>query len=587
METELTVKKLLDAYKDLVESERISFIPRADTKILTLVNKLIEIFNSAEDQLETYNKQNPIDKKSLSDYIPTHTVHDKAAKLWENLCSYALNKIDSGAKGNSILFKFLEEATRFEDLLYGLETYYRDHTLHSLWVYLIGEYLMTHQLENLQGRNFNWYICNDIKHDEQKFDYPKSFVTFSENNMQNKIIDKVECNKDAIWCIIALCHDLGYSLEKLTLLNDRVFKILEYFTISNQKNAGYILDVEHQYLITQFLELVSMDVRIVPSDEYLMFYADREERKNSLQIKGLNDKLSEKEKVELDLIISDKLTLGDEKRLEELILVKSYRDDSTYWRLCQSLEKKNHGILSAYLLYKLIGIFSESSVIGNGEEWGLSEDEAKENLIAGNILFAISQHTFDFAFLNTLNSLPDLLIFADEIEEFSRFGREMQSRKYYDTTADVTIKFDPIDTKLRQKIRFEIIYNVAEHLDKPSYYKFFVRKVENLCKKYSLSESVEDKRHNPYNIPTFCKIGNIKLTIKSKKGFKELYFQISDKKDKIEGFLPKNEELGGKKDSIYKLECIDDKIYVKAPYRNIRYSLKEWLNIDKLNIDNK
>jgi hypothetical protein len=169
---------------------------------------------------------------------------------------------------------------------------------------------------------------------------------------------------------------------------------------------------------------------------------------------------------------------------------------------------------------------------------------------------------------------------VDEIEEFSRFGREMESRKYYDTTADVSIKFDPIDINSRRKIKFEIIYTVAEHLDEIQYYKFFIRKVENLCKKYSLSETIEDKRLNPYNIPIFCKIGNIKITFKSKKGFKELYFQISDRKDNIEGFLPIYIALGGKKDSIYKIECVDDKLYVNVPYRPIKPSLNEWLNVN-------
>ena len=55
------------------------------------------------------------------------------------LSSYALRNIDSSYKGSADLFKFLDVATEFEDLLYGLEPYYRDHTLHSLWVYLLGD----------------------------------------------------------------------------------------------------------------------------------------------------------------------------------------------------------------------------------------------------------------------------------------------------------------------------------------------------------------------------------------------------------------------------------------------------------------
>ena len=84
------------------------------------------------------------------------------------------------------------------------------------------------------------------------------------------------------------------------------------------------------------------------------------------------------------------------------MLIKCYRDDSTYWRLCRALEKKEHGILSSYLIYKILGIFAESSVRGPAEEWGLNDIEAKENTIRGDILFAIAQHEFDFAHLNQL-----------------------------------------------------------------------------------------------------------------------------------------------------------------------------------------
>ena len=101
--------------------------------------------------------------------------HQRGRELWKVLASYALKYIDETSKGNSKLFDFIEAATRFEELLYGLEPYYRDHTLHSLWVYLIGEHLQRDCLPNMY-KNTNWYLFNDIERDHKEYNYDKKLV---------------------------------------------------------------------------------------------------------------------------------------------------------------------------------------------------------------------------------------------------------------------------------------------------------------------------------------------------------------------------------------------------------------------------
>ena len=49
--------------------------------------------------------------------------HQKGKDLWVKLASCALNGIDEESKGNSKLFEFLDAATDFEELLYGLEPF--------------------------------------------------------------------------------------------------------------------------------------------------------------------------------------------------------------------------------------------------------------------------------------------------------------------------------------------------------------------------------------------------------------------------------------------------------------------------------
>ncbi|MBU4208081.1 MAG: hypothetical protein KKH84_03730 [Proteobacteria bacterium] len=563
MNTEkLSVLSLLESYKGWVKNGDIQFLKKAVDKnsVLTDVDKLIDIFRTANNELIQYRGNTPDpSKKSLSDFLDWHTIHQYGTDLWKKLASKALNFIQPGSKGNSTLFEFLKEATRFEDLLYGLEPFYRDHTLHSIWVYLIGEHLLRGPLRKIYNvNNFNWYLFNDIEIDQKKYNYHDLFVEYSRRK-QEDLLAQVDKKKDAIWCVIALCHDLGYSLEKLNRLNERVQKVLSFYNISNHNEIGYSLDIEHQYLVSQFLELMAMDVRMVPSQDYEELEFDDPETREVL-IKYWNNK-------KRGIRVKDAKKL--ENDIEEKVIVKCYRDDSTYWRLCRAVEKKQHGILSAYLVYKILGLFAESSNVNPSENWGLNDEEAVENIILGDILFAITQHSFDFAQLYELNSLADLLIVADELEEFSRYGRQILSRKYFDTTAEAIIKFDPPEPEPGQNIQLVITYFADEQLEQANFYMFFKRKAEELCRKYSLEQT--------QNNESFCKIESIKMIAKRESGneTEELFFILYGKENKNEGFLPETKINNRKaKARKFKLKCVDDNIYFK--YQGKEISFDDW-----------
>jgi len=465
----ITVLGLLRKYEQWVRNGEIQFIRKGSAEqkfILILVRELISDFQAAEDKQKK-------GKGDISENLDWYKTHQNGRDLWKELASSAVNNIDKDSKGNSTLFEFLEAATEFEDILYGLEPYYRDHTLHSLWVYLIGEYILRELLPHIHD-DLNWYLFNDIEKEKSFY----STVLLKEAIKKEKEICKeVTKHKDAIWCLMALCHDLGYSLSQLNMLNEKVKNVLRFFDLPNFRHIGYSLDIEHQYIASQFLDLMAMDVRIVPS--------------------------------------SDKKD----------VLIKCYRDDSTYWRLCRGFEKKQHGILSSYLIYKILGIFAEAWVRGTAEEWGLEDEEAKENIIRGDILFAIAQHEFDFAHLNQLSSLADILILADELEEFSRYGREMISRKYHDTTADTAINFKPNNPKQGKDVEIYITYEVAKH---HSLNDFFKRKAQRLCRMYSLEqEQGRDK---------YCTIKSLKMIAVGGKEEKKLSFNLFRDSSKNKGY---------------------------------------------------
>lgn len=502
----LNVLELLNNYKGWVEKGKIQFLqnnPPEQKHILHLLDDFISDFAVA------------LKKGDLSSNLDWQVAHKKGRALWQKLASCALNDIDPDSKGNSELFEYLDAAANFEELLYGLEEYYRDHTLHSLWVYFIGEHILRDLLPEMHN-NLNWYLFNDIE-SEKKL-YSQKLITNSKNK-EKALCKAVNEKRDAIWCIMALCHDLGYSLSKLDNLNEKVKNVLKFFDIPDFRHLGYSLDIEHHYIISQFLELMAMEIRIVPSPD------------------------------------------------EKDSLIKCYRDDSTYWRLSRALEKKQHGILSSYLIYKILGTFADAWIRGTAEEWGLDEEEAFDNIVRGDILFAIAQHEFDFAHLNQIGSLADILILADELEEFSRYGRKMLTRKYYDTTAEAGIFFSFSKIQNKKEIEIVIKYEVAEH---HPINKFFERKAEKLCKFYSLGQEPDEN----LTIATIYRIKSIKM--KTMQNDEEYWVHFFKDSKKNTAYLPAT-TIDGKKYSKkeYSIKCYDDKIEVVLD-KNIPISLKEF-----------
>ena len=499
-------------------------------KIERPLNKLIRLYEKAKvDQDKVGNEE-----KDLNECLDWYEMHKWGRELWHELISAALYHIDPSSKGNSKIFEYLDAATEFEDLLYGLEPYYRDHTLHSLWVYLIGIKLMADRgkLYNI-SRNLNWYLFNDVEQGRDKDLHPNCLKEWTKFKKELFHI-QLQKYKDSVWCVMALCHDLGYSLAKLEELNKKVEMVLKFFHVSDFRRVGYSLEVEHQYLASQFLELMAMDVRMVPGDYKTL-------REHIYDKHNVNEKIKNEEEFEIDFInrikkpqedlkeflesknieYFDKFKLWEEledkigkdseglldiaKDIEEETLVKCYRDDSTYWRLCKALERKEHGILSSYLIYKTLGIFADTSVRGPAEEWGIEDDEVILNIIRGDILFAIAQHEFAYAHIDQLGSLAEILILCDELEEFSRLGRQLQSRKYHDTTAKAGLNINQDGEKV--KIEIEYIYQGES---KDEFYGFVVRKAEKLCKLYSLNQR-RDKEE-----ALFYPIENIKVNFKMK-----------------------------------------------------------------------
>ncbi|MEF8874427.1 MAG: hypothetical protein V5A88_07140, partial [Candidatus Thermoplasmatota archaeon] len=117
--TMIDEETVIDFYLDLIEKDEVKFLEGKAEKKERIGEKLIELK----------------DERELHDRI------EAARVLWKLLFESSMEYIDRDKRGYDDLFDYFDEFVEFEELIFASDAFYRDHTLHSLWVYLLGEYI--------------------------------------------------------------------------------------------------------------------------------------------------------------------------------------------------------------------------------------------------------------------------------------------------------------------------------------------------------------------------------------------------------------------------------------------------------------
>lgn len=190
---------------------------------------------------------------------------------------------------------------------------------------------------------------------------------------------RVSClEKISIWSMIALTHDLGYPLEKSQGIIEKTKDMMRSF-ISNPT--------------------LSMDLS----------FDGIQNNMNDFVVRFMSSKMHK----------IDTRCPKDEK---DTSIKKPYvarLQPKYYFKFQKSLERYNHGILSAIIVYKLLIYFLESDFNIN-EDYRFDKEEARQFYIRREILRAIAAHTcHDVYHLDMLN-FGFLLIMADDAQEWGR-----------------------------------------------------------------------------------------------------------------------------------------------------------------------
>lgn len=285
------------------------------------------------------------------------------------------------AFGVDTLYNYFIQFRDFERILYGSVGYYREHTLHVFRVWMLGALLLD-----------DWFLCK--KHPcIEFFDY-----VGQETGMEvSELITSQEIQ--AMWCIIALCHDLGYPLQKVDSINEQTRKMLRQYAKVNLQDLNFDVPQQHQF-INDFI------LRFISSQTVL-----KEEAK---QQSGLKQRVfDEKEKVKQQLEL--KRRLFDEKEH----IFRTHVQSKYYLKYSKSLEDFQHGIFSSILLMKSLTYFLESD-FDMDELKPLDYLDAKQCAIRREILRAVACHTCEEIYHIRPDTLGFLLIVCDELQSWGR-----------------------------------------------------------------------------------------------------------------------------------------------------------------------
>jgi len=321
---------------------------------------------------------------------------DSFPELWKNLLSDAITYLKSTdgreqqfgqrdlvAFGVQELHKYFEEYKSFEAMLYGADRFYRDHVMHVYRVWLIGLWL----IEQFGGRIF--------------FDYPLKAVKPSTGEIQ------------AMWCIVALTHDLGYPLDKVGKVQEKINSMMRYFGESGNLERPFQIPVQHHFI----------------NDFILRFIGSKLVKKNNPDYRK------------------------HRKRPFGTALQSKF-----YLKFSKSLEQFDHGIISCILLMKNLVYFLESD-LDLGSPFDLQD--ARQFYIRREVLRAIACHTCTDIYHLNPNSLAFILILADELQVWERpTFHEIKSKRFHlqlsaqiptISIGEIHLRFDMNDKRTGQK----------------------------------------------------------------------------------------------------------------------------------------
>lgn len=372
-EMELNDKNLLPKLQEKIRKGEFHFIKSAEC-----VKQIVEL--RLEDEKLRAENVEPIWQLLIEDAISHLKMSDSrewskdfkepgSEEQWSNLKAFGVDKLK----------QYFVQFRQYEKVLYGAVRYYHEHTLHVFRVWMLGALL----LDDCLPINYPYIeFFNDLIVPALEPETDKEG-----RKLLSGLILASEIQ--AMWCIIALSHDLGYPLQKVDDINNEARKMLRNYAKVNLQDLTFNVPQQHHFINDFILRFISSRTMVTDKDQFT---------------KELLLKILEGEKH-----LTDK-----EKRRFRTHIQSKY-----YLKYSKSLEDFEHGIFSAILLMRSLTYFLESD-FDLDELKPLEYSDARQCTIRREILRAIAGHTCEQIYHIRPDTLSFLLILCDELQSWGR-----------------------------------------------------------------------------------------------------------------------------------------------------------------------
>ncbi len=210
--------------------------------------------------------------------------------------------------------------------------------------------------------------------------------------------------KEAMWCVIALSHDLGEPISRINEINAKIRRMVKNFGELGVQDFTFGFPPLSRAIPSRLLEIISSRITRKPSEDGSQYYAHKQPK-------------------------------------FEIKFVKSF-------------ESYNHGLMSALLLYRTLLYFLETDFVNETTGSGMKDKDAENFVIRREMLRAVACHDITELYHVRTNQLAMLLILFDELQEWDRpvpknlFTNIQRSevilRKFSAERIFFTIKFDDV-----------------------------------------------------------------------------------------------------------------------------------------------
>ncbi|MGO9015176.1 MAG: hypothetical protein ACLQF0_09375 [Dissulfurispiraceae bacterium] len=370
----------------------------------------------------------------------------------------AYKKMTEGSLFVFQLKEYFKAFIEFERLLYGAEQFYRDHVYHIIRVWLTGEFILHKFINN----RFPIVIfdAKDLRKDilEKKDDSIK--ISTKSNGLL------YEGEEDAIWCLIALTHDLGYPLSKVEKINSSLRKMMSYFVKSGLEEFSFTFPQQNQFINDAILRYLSSKI--------VRYEKKTRINKNPPSYKSHTH-------------------------------YKTHIQAKFYLKFSQSFERFDHGIISCIALVKNLVYFMETNFDWDDVAVLTNVEEARQFIIRREIMRSIASHTCPEIYHLYPNTFSFLLLLVDELQFWGRptfesmaIGVHNDYRVTLNEFSDTKVSFD-MKPVLGEKSDIEPDSLMNFFLAKVAMFKHILRvAVDSSGRKFTLEFKLQDNKKSIY-----------------------------------------------------------------------------------------